>query len=101
MRLKARPSSIPTCLHYSTRARRNLRWEIVMPHAARATLEQITPKMYIPFIQGTLMYAYEIANFEESVEKERAEGATFAAAVLPCINKINAIDPDLAYYALI
>jgi hypothetical protein len=61
--------------------------------AARATLEQITSKMYIPLIQGALGYAYELAYIEEAGEKERAEGATFSAAVLP---RIHAVDPDAA-----
>ena len=61
--------------------------------AASATLEQITPKLYIPLIQGAISYAYEIAFFEEAGEKERAEGATFAAAILP---RIHAADADAA-----
>jgi hypothetical protein len=61
--------------------------------AASATLEQITPKLYIPLIQGAISYAYEIAFFEEAGEKERAEGAAFAAAILP---RIHAADADAA-----
>jgi hypothetical protein len=60
---------------------------------ARAILDQITPKMYIPLIQGAMSYAFEIAYFPEAGEKERAEGATFAAAILP---RIHAIDADAA-----
>lgn len=61
--------------------------------AARTTLEAITTKMYIPLIQGAMSYAYEIANFPEAGEKERAEGATFAASILP---RIHAVDADAA-----
>lgn len=60
--------------------------------AARGTLEKITAKMYIPLLQGTMSYAYELEMLQGG-EKEGAEGATFAAAVLP---RIHAADPVAA-----
>lgn len=60
--------------------------------AARDTLEKITAKMYIPLLQGTMSYAYELEMLQGG-EKEGAEGATFAAAVLP---RIHAADPVAA-----
>ena len=49
--------------------------------AARTTKEQITEIMYVPLIQGTLRYAYKVDRLQ-GAEKEQAEGAVFAAAVL-------------------
>merc|ERR1712045_141680 len=48
--------------------------------------------MYIPLIQGTLRYAYKV-EFLQGEEKEKAEGAVFAAAVLP---RIHAADAEAA-----
>lgn len=60
--------------------------------AARGTLSQITRLMYVPFIQGTLRYAYKVGVLNEG-EKSAAEGATFAAAILP---RVHAAKPDAA-----
>ena len=53
--------------------------------AARLTTDKIISKMYIPIIQGTLRYAFAVAELLGG-EKEQAEGAAFAAAVLPRIH---------------
>ena len=60
--------------------------------AARDTKDQITKIMYIPLIQGTLRYAYKVDKLG-GAEKEKAEGAVFAAAVLP---RIHAANPNAA-----
>jgi len=60
--------------------------------SARDTVKQVTTKMYIPMIQGTLRYAYKVDKLQ-GTEVENAEGATFAAAVLP---KVHAISPSAA-----
>jgi len=60
--------------------------------AARVTTAEITKLMYIPFIQGTLRYAYKVDALGEG-EKSKAEGAVFAAAVLP---RIHDADPGAA-----
>lgn len=60
--------------------------------AARDTVKQITQLMYVPMIQGTIRYAYTVAELQ-GAEKEKAEGAAFAAAVLP---RIHAASPDAA-----
>jgi hypothetical protein len=52
---------------------------------ARITKERISELIYIPMIQGTLRYAYKVGN-QGGEEKEEAEGAIFAAAVLPVIH---------------
>ena len=60
--------------------------------AARGTTELITAKMYLPMIQGTLHYAYDV-DMLYGGEREAANGAVFAAAVLP---RIHAASPDAA-----
>mmetsp|Transcript_3680 Transcript_3680/g.6993 ORF Transcript_3680/g.6993 Transcript_3680/m.6993 type:complete len:438 (+) Transcript_3680:3298-4611(+) len=59
---------------------------------ARVTKSKIVDLMYIPMIQGTLRYAYRL-DLQAGGEKEEAEGAVFAAAVLP---RIHAADPSAA-----
>jgi hypothetical protein len=56
--------------------------------AARANKEAIEQLMAVPLIQGTLRYAY-ITETEPYSEKAEAEGATFAAAVLPLVHACN------------
>jgi hypothetical protein len=55
---------------------------------ARETTKLITELMYIPLIQGTLRYAYMLDKLSGG-EKEAAEGAVFAASVLPRIHAAN------------
>jgi hypothetical protein len=55
---------------------------------ARATTKLVTELMYVPLIQGTLRYAYTLDKLSGG-EKESAEGATFAASVLPRIHAAN------------
>lgn len=63
---------------------------------ARVTKEKIVDLMYIPLIQGTIRYAYKVGE-ESGGEKEKAEGATFAAAVLPRIYAANKSAADVIY----
>lgn len=53
---------------------------------ARSNKERIVQLMTIPLIQGTLRYAYYQGSGELVTEAAEAEGATFAAAVLPFIH---------------
>jgi hypothetical protein len=53
---------------------------------------QIVQRMTVPLIQGTLRYAYKMAALSGS-DKEKGEGAIFAAAVLP---QLHACDPAAA-----
>ena len=55
-------------------------------------LKEITALMYTPLIQGTLRYAYKVDK-QKGGEKEKGEGAVFAASVLP---RIHAADPKAA-----
>ena len=52
--------------------------------AARETVRKMIPKMFVPMIQGALRYAYKVDKLQGG-EVENAEGAIFAAAVLPKI----------------
>lgn len=60
--------------------------------SARETKNRIADLMYAPLIQGAIRYAYKVDKLQGE-EKEKAEGATFAAAVLP---RIHAISPEAA-----
>lgn len=60
---------------------------------ARDYKEKIEKMMTVPLIQGTLRYAYITSTDKNAGEKAEAEGATFAAAVLPII---HACDEDAA-----
>jgi len=60
--------------------------------AARITTAAVAEMMYIPMIQGSLRYAYKVGA-QDKGEKEAAEGAVFAAAVLP---RVHAEDPAAA-----
>jgi hypothetical protein len=59
---------------------------------ARKTLRSIIELMYIPMIQGTLRYAVNV-GVQQGGEKAKAEGAIFAAAVLP---RVHAANPEAA-----
>jgi hypothetical protein len=61
--------------------------------SARANKERIEELMAVPLIQGTLRYAYETDMATQVDEKSDAEGAVFAAAVLPLV---HACDKDAA-----
>mmetsp|Transcript_11587 Transcript_11587/g.16401 ORF Transcript_11587/g.16401 Transcript_11587/m.16401 type:complete len:551 (+) Transcript_11587:37-1689(+) len=64
--------------------------------AARMNKEKIARFMTIPLIQGTLRYAYKVDKLSGQ-EKEKAEGAVFAAAILPKINTCNEEDAKTIY----
>ncbi|GKY92512.1 hypothetical protein MPSEU_000221500 [Mayamaea pseudoterrestris] len=59
--------------------------------AGRTIKEKIVKKMWVPYIQGSLRYAWKLENEPFDVEAE-AEGAVFLAGVLPMINACNAED---------
>jgi len=63
---------------------------------ARQIKARITDLMYIPLIQGTLRYAYKVGNLMGG-EKEKAQGATFAAAVLPKVHSFDSIAAATIY----
>ncbi|VEU37750.1 unnamed protein product [Pseudo-nitzschia multistriata] len=55
---------------------------------ARPIKEQIEQLMLVPLIQGSLRYAWKQDN-EDYSEKSEAEGAIFAASVLPIVARCN------------
>jgi len=58
----------------------------------RNTVGIITSKMYIPMIQGALRYAFKVDKLSGG-EKGKAEGAVYAAAILP---RVHAVSPNAA-----
>jgi hypothetical protein len=63
---------------------------------ARKTKNKIVDLMYIPLIQGTIRYAYKVGE-QAGGEKEKAEGAVFAASVLPRIYAASESAADVIY----
>ena len=62
--------------------------------AARENKERITQLLFVPMIQGTLRYAYILGKGPEpDGDDDNAEGAVFAASVLPMV---HACDTDSA-----
>jgi hypothetical protein len=57
--------------------------------SAREQKERIEQLMAVPMIQGALRYAYITEMDKDAGEKAEAEGATFAAAVLPLVHSCS------------
>jgi hypothetical protein len=68
---------------------------------ARQNKWRIVNLMKVPLVQGVLRYAYmrDFNNPSDAPtrEKEQAEGATFAAALLPFVHKCDTADATLIY----
>jgi hypothetical protein len=64
--------------------------------SAAEIVVQVVNLMRIGLIQGTIRYAYYVGELE-GVEKEKAEGATFAAAVLPAVHNCSKADAAIIY----
>jgi hypothetical protein len=60
---------------------------------ARTTKEKVADLMYIPLIQGTMRYAHKVGEQGLATDKEKGEGAVFAASVLP---RVYAADKEAA-----
>mmetsp|Transcript_1071 Transcript_1071/g.3407 ORF Transcript_1071/g.3407 Transcript_1071/m.3407 type:complete len:350 (-) Transcript_1071:573-1622(-) len=58
--------------------------------------DRVVNLMRIGLIQGTLRYAYIVGELA-GTEKERAEGAVFAASVLPALHKCSATAATTVY----
>jgi len=63
----------------------------------RPYVERIADIMSIPLIQGTLRYGWRVERESAAGDKERAEGATFAAAVLPRVYACSTKDAEIIY----
>jgi hypothetical protein len=57
----------------------------------RPVVRKVVALMAIPLIQGTLRYAYKL-EFEKGADKERGEGAVFAAAIVPRVAACSSAD---------
>merc|ERR1719183_2046745 len=57
----------------------------------RPVVRKVVALMAIPLIQGTLRYAYKL-EFETGGDKERGEGAVFAAAIVPRVAACSSAD---------
>ena len=64
---------------------------------AKTTVKEITALMTVPLIQGTIRYAHIQGEQNQATEKAQAEGATFAAAVLPVLHACSAADAKIVY----
>eukprot|EP00979_Chaetoceros_neogracilis_P007780 scaffold1673_cov167-Chaetoceros_neogracile.AAC.9 len=64
--------------------------------AVRPIVDRIADLMSVPMIQGTLRYAYKV-DVQGGVEKEKAEGAVFMAAVIPRVHDCNPADAAIIY----
>merc|ERR1712032_1177998 len=64
--------------------------------SVRPILREMVALMSIPLIQGTLRYAYKIDKMSGG-DKEKGEGAIFAAAIVPRVHNCNAADADAIY----
>jgi hypothetical protein len=60
--------------------------------AARPIVRKMVALMAIPLIQGTLRYAYKIDRLGLTGDKEKGEGAVFAASIVPRVAHCNADD---------
>jgi hypothetical protein len=68
--------------------------------SARTFKESIVRQMFVPIIQGTLRYAYFTGVQPEGTQKSEAEGAAFAAAVLPMVYSCSPEDGDIIYKSM-
>lgn len=64
---------------------------------AREYKNKIESMMTVPLIQGTLRYAYITSTDMTAGEKAEAEGATFAAAILPIVHDCDEDAADVIY----
>jgi hypothetical protein len=55
-----------------------------------ALRDSIVSLMSIPLVQGSLRYAWKVAEDPQAGETEKAEGAVFSAAILPRVAKCDA-----------
>eukprot|EP00957_Ditylum_brightwellii_P160311 12203683-Ditylum_brightwellii.AAC.1 len=53
--------------------------------------------MGVPLIQGVYRYAHKIDNLNDNSEKCKAEGAVFAAEILPRLNACNPVAAEIVY----
>merc|ERR1711988_1795394 len=62
--------------------------------SVRPIVDQIVSKMTIPLVQGTLRYAYKVGTGSDTTPKAKAEGAVFAASVLPLVHYCDSLSGE-------
>jgi hypothetical protein len=67
--------------------------------AAKENMEVIVRKMDVALIQGAIRHAWIVENDASAGDKQKAEGAIFAAAVLPKVDACNPRAADVIYRA--
>jgi len=77
---------------------RNGQYQLLAGECARVVpiKDEIVTRMTVPLVQGTLRYAYKMAALSGS-DKEKAEGAIFAAAVLPQLHECDPVAATTVY----
>lgn len=69
--------------------------------SAKANKQRIINLMKIPLVQGALQFAHirshRNPDIEAKKEEAEAEGATFAAAILPYVHNCSALDADIIH----
>ena len=65
--------------------------------AARKHKNRVVQLMWVPLIQGTLRYAYITETEPNPTEKAEAEGAVFAASVIPVVAHCSPSDADFIW----
>merc|ERR1719316_83282 len=60
-----------------------------------ALRDSVVSLMSIPLVQGSLRYAWKVAEDPQAGETEKAEGAVFSAAILPRVDKCDAAKAKL------
>ena len=63
----------------------------------RPILQEIVKYMAIPLLQGTLRYAHKVGVDSNDSPKNKAEGAVFAASVLPLVYTCSKDDAKVIY----
>ena len=58
--------------------------------------EIVVDIMSVPLVKGILCYSYKV-DMMSGAEKEKAEGAVFAASVLPRVHDCNEDDAEIIY----
>merc|ERR1711988_439317 len=65
--------------------------------SVRRVVDDIVSKMTVPLIQGTLRYAFYVDSGIDNTAEAKAEGAVFAAAVLPLVHHCSATAAESIY----
>lgn len=65
--------------------------------SAAVAKERVVKQIFVPFVQGTIRYAYATGVLPDGTEKAEAEGVAFAAAVLPVVHRCSPKDAQIIY----